>query len=147
MKTSALILCLAISFSAYSQEYSIAQKAVKAEIMQTYILPLYDGGSVADLKAGLHEDFNMYVLYNGEFSKRSKKQWMDKLVEVRSRPKKAGPKVKNTWKFLMIDITGQTAVAKVEIYRGGKLNFTDYLTLYKFEDQGWKLLSKFFTSH
>ncbi len=147
MKHIILTVLLLFSISVYGQELTPEQKAVKAEVLKTYIIPLYGGGSLDDLKAGLHEDFNMYVLYEGQFSKRSKKMWMDKMDEVRSRPKKAGPKAKNTWNFLMIDITGQTAVAKVEVFRNGKLNFTDYLTLYKFEDQGWKLLSKFFTSH
>ena len=147
MKALSITLLLFISVAAVSQSLTQEQKNVQQEITKTYLTPLYGGGDLKDLKSGLHEAFNMYVLYDGKFSKSSKKMWMDKMDEVRSRPKKSGPKAKNTWEFKIIDITGQIAMAKIEVYRDDKLNFTDYLTLYKFENEGWKILSKFFTFH
>ena len=40
-----------------------------------------------------------------------------------------------------MNVTGNTASARVEVYRDGKHTFTDYLLLYKFTD-GWKIVSK-----
>jgi NADPH-dependent 2,4-dienoyl-CoA reductase/sulfur reductase-like enzyme len=147
MKNTFLIILLCSSATIFAQDAEKEIENVKKEITDTYLKPLYAGGSLDNLKAGLPEEFDMYVLYKGELSKSSKKIWMDKMTEVRSRPKKPGPKAKNTWKFIIVDVTGQTAMAKIEVYRDGDINFTDYLTLYKFEEEGWKLLSKFFTFH
>ena len=62
-----------------------------------------------------------------------------------SRAVEAGqlPELETTAKYPMIDISGNAAVAKVELYRGGKQIFTDYLSLYKFDD-GWKIVSKIY---
>lgn len=38
------------------------------------------------------------------------------------------------------------AVARVELWRDGKHTFTDYLSLYRFDD-GWKILGKIFQRH
>ena len=44
-----------------------------------------------------------------------------------------------------MDVTGKSAVARVEIHRDGKHVFTDYLSLYQFAD-GWKIVAKIFQS-
>jgi len=46
----------------------------------------------------------------------------------------------------MVNVTGNAAVARVEIYRDGKHAFTDYLSLYKFPD-GWLIVGKIFQAH
>ena len=123
------------------------KEAIKEAVTETYINPLYMGGSLDAIREGLHEEFEMYVYIRNEFSKRSKAQWLERLEEVRAQPKNPNaPERKNTFKFALIDYTGPTAVVKLEVYRNDKLNFTDYLTLYKI-DGDWKLLSKFFTWH
>ena len=125
------------------------QKAVKKVVQESYINVLYKGGELADMEKGFHPEFNMYVLYQGKFEKRSLSQWMDKLREVRSRPKQQKKKKKknrSTYEFTLIDVTGQTAMVKLQVFRDGKIHFTDYLTLYKFEE-GWKVLTKLFSFH
>lgn len=46
-----------------------------------------------------------------------------------------------TIKFLSIDIEGKVAVTKIEFYEGSEINFIDYISLMKFEDD-WKIVSK-----
>lgn len=46
----------------------------------------------------------------------------------------------------MIDITGNAAIAKVELYQEGNKIFTDYLSLYKFKE-GWRIVSKICEDH
>jgi hypothetical protein len=53
------------------------------------------------------------------------------------------PEVETTAKYPLVDITGNAAVVKVELYREDKMIFTDYLSLYKFE-QGWRIVSKIY---
>ncbi|MCE7992979.1 MAG: nuclear transport factor 2 family protein [Roseivirga sp.] len=149
LSRNSLIISLSLLFlsaNGMAQEPS-EKEAIKQAIIQTYAHPLYGGGSLEDIRAGLHEGFEMFVLYQGEFRKSSKAEWIKRLEEVRSRPKKSNrPKVKRSYEFAMIDVTGQTAMVKLEVFQDDTLKFTDYLTLYKFED-GWKLMSKLFSFH
>jgi hypothetical protein len=50
---------------------------------------------------------------------------------------------KTTHNFLMVDVTGYTAVTKLDVYKGTVHFSTDSMLLYKFED-GWKIVSKIF---
>ena len=45
-----------------------------------------------------------------------------------------------------MDVTGNAATVRLELYRDGKHAFTDYLSLYRFPD-GWKIVSKTFQAH
>ncbi len=49
-------------------------------------------------------------------------------------------------RFPVVEISGSAAICRVEIERGGKHVFTDFLNLYKFED-GWKIVGKTFYRH
>ena len=46
----------------------------------------------------------------------------------------------------MIDITGTAAIVKIELFKGGKQIYTDYLSLYKFEE-GWRIVNKIYFKH
>ena len=59
-------------------------------------------------------------------------------------PRSPKPAIKA--EYAVVDVEGNAAVARVEIYRDGKHTFTDYLSLYKFPD-GWKIVGKIFQSH
>ena len=55
---------------------------------------------------------------------------------------------KNRWehKLPSIDVTGGVASVKVELSREGKLVYTDYLSLIKF-DSGWRIVAKVYHKH
>ena len=57
-----------------------------------------------------------------------------------------GPEHEVTGKFAHIDITGDAAIVKIELYRNSRHIYTDYLSLYKFND-GWKVVSKVYQRH
>jgi hypothetical protein len=40
-----------------------------------------------------------------------------------------------------VDVTGNSAMAKVELSKNNKLTYTDYLSLLKFE-KNWKIVGK-----
>ena len=58
----------------------------------------------------------------------------------------AEPKEKVSFKFLMVDVVGNAGFAKIEFYKGDKLAYTDFLSLYRFKD-GWKLVAKIYNQH
>jgi len=45
-----------------------------------------------------------------------------------------------------VDVVGNAGIAKIEFYKGEKLAYTDFLSLYKFND-GWKLVAKIYQEH
>ena len=47
--------------------------------------------------------------------------------------------------FSLVDVSGDAAVARVELHRDGKHTFTDYLSLYR-TGGGWRIVGKIFLS-
>ena len=154
MKTIAIALMLQFASSSFSfiqTESEIAKEleAIRHVVELCYIGVVYHGKDIAELEKGFHPEFNMYVLSGNKIDKRSLQQWMDRLKTMRSRTNSmTNSDDKNRYKheFKSIDVTGYTAVVKLEIYYDGKLKYTDYLTLHKF-DEGWKVMAKFFSQH
>ncbi|MCI0489579.1 MAG: nuclear transport factor 2 family protein [Blastocatellia bacterium] len=154
MKTFAMALMLQLASSGFSFQQSEAniakeKEAIRNIVEMSYIDVLYYGKEIDDLKKGFHPEFNMYVLSGNKIDKRSLEQWMERLEAVRARrgaTTSSDDKNRYRHEFKSIDVTDYTAVAKIEIFRDGKLEYTDYLTLYKFEE-GWRVMTKFFTQH
>jgi hypothetical protein len=71
-------------------------------------------------------------------------EWITNLEK--SRKESTAPAVKTEGKFVNVDVTGNNAVVKLELYRENKKIFTDYLVLYKFTE-GWRIVSKTFFRH
>ena len=59
---------------------------------------------------------------------------------------RTGPRPAIRHEFTTVDVTGNAATVRLELYRDGKHTFTDYLSLYRFQD-GWRIVSKIFQSH
>jgi len=123
------------------------KEAIKNVITSAYVNGLQNKGPVKDIEAGFHPGFNLLGMRNNELTKWPIYSWVqyheNKLKEDPT-PPTAEEIV--TSKFPMIDITGNAAVVKVELFKGGNQIFTDYLSLYKFEE-GWKIVSKIYFRH
>ena len=137
-----LVFCLVSLLHVKAQD-SHEANSIKELVTASYLEPLYQKGSIEKIKEGFHEGFNMYVLYKGKFSTRTRDAWIEKIKAVRTRnlPEKA-----YSWKFDMIDIAGQTAMVKLNIFEKEELKYIDYLTLYKF-NEGWKVITKQFSMY
>ena len=123
------------------------KEAIKKVIQTAYVDGLQNKGPVADIEAGFHPGFNLLGVRNDELTKWPIYSWVHyherKLEENPDPPK---PEEVVTCKFPMIDLTGNAAVVKIELFKGGNQIFTDYLSLYKFEE-GWKIVSKIYHRH
>ncbi|UCH93976.1 MAG: nuclear transport factor 2 family protein [Candidatus Aminicenantes bacterium] len=114
---------------------------IKAVIENAYIQGVHIKQEPEAMKKGFHPEFNMLVLKDGEMTKVPINQWIEKVKESKKNP---GPsKVKTTYRFSLIDVTGNAAVAKIEVYKDSIHVFTDYMSLYKFKE-GWKIVNKIF---
>ncbi|MBN1338972.1 MAG: nuclear transport factor 2 family protein [Bacteroidales bacterium] len=123
------------------------EEAIKKVIQISYVDGLQNKGKSEDIEKGFHPGFELLGINEGQLTKWPIYSWIEyhekKLAKDPSPP---ADNEKVTAKFPMIDITGDAAVVKVELYKDKNLIFTDYLSLYKFEE-GWKIVSKIYFRH
>jgi hypothetical protein len=118
--------------------------AVKAVVTSAYVEGVHRQGDPALMRAGFHPDFRMYMLRDGKVGVVTLDEWAERIGRGAKERKSPAPKVEAT--FTQVDVTGSTAIARVEVNRDGKHVFTDYLSLYKLPE-GWRIVAKTFQSH
>ena len=115
---------------------------IKKVIVEAYINGIHGTQDENIVRNGFHKDFNMLVLQDNNIDKVNVDEWLKRIQKM----KMDNPELwnaKTTYKFVLIDATGSSAVAKLDVYKGQTHFSTDYMLLYKFED-GWKIVSKIF---
>lgn len=118
-------------------------EAVKHVVTSAYIEGIQNRGSIDDIRKGFHPGFNMLRLVENDIKPLPIEEWITSIEKSRNDNQ---PRPKTTGKFVNVDITGNAAVVKLELYREDKKTFTDYLVLYKFEE-GWRIVSKTYFRH
>ena len=120
---------------------------VKQVIQDAYVNGIQNKGSLEDIERGFHPSFELIgigrdghtVWENHIYTwKESVRQFKEKNPGSVQQPVSC--------KFELVDITGNACVAKIALYKEEKKIFTDYLSLYKFND-GWRIVSKIFERH
>ena len=118
---------------------------MKEVVQSAYIEGVHAKGDPALMRKGFHPDFRMLVLKDGKMTAVPLEEWAGRLeAQNKKEPNARRPAIRAD--FPMVDVTGDAAVVKVELYRDGKHTFTDYLSLYKFAD-GWMIVGKIFQLH
>ena len=137
-----IIMAFFLSLNILAQEKPGDKEQILKTIDKAYVQGLQNGKNIENIKKGFHPGFNLLgVDQNDNLTKLPIYTWYD-MVEGRIEAGKK-PEVETTAKYPLVDITGNAAVVKVELYREGKMIFTDYLSLYKFEE-GWRIVSKIY---
>lgn len=124
---------------------STDQELVQKVVQSAYIDGIQNLGEISAIEKGFHPAFEMVYVKDGNVVKFPIGEWIEG-VKKRKADAATKPILPVTGKFIQVDLTGSVAVAKVELYREGKMIFTDYLSLYKFAD-GWRIVSKVFHRH
>jgi ketosteroid isomerase-like protein len=119
--------------------------AVKAVVQSAYVEGVHANMDAARMRQGFHPDFRMLMLRDGKMTAITLEEWIGRM-ESNAKQNPNAPKPSVRADFPVVDVTGNEAVVKVELYRDGKHAFTDYLFLYKFPE-GWKIVSKIFQSY
>lgn len=117
---------------------------VKQVVTHAYIEGIHNRGSVDEIRKGFHPTFSMLRLADNEIKPLPIEEWIANLEKAKK--ESTTPPAKTEGKFVDVDITGNAAVVKLELYRENKKVFTDYLVLYKFAE-GWRIVSKTFYRH
>jgi hypothetical protein len=143
-RRAALWAC-ALALSVVSAEANEADKeAVKAVVRSAYVEGVHVKADPALMRAGFHPDFRMFVLREGAVATVTLEEWAGRIQQGARERKGPPPEVRH--EFAIVDVSGNAAVARVELFRDGKHVFTDYLSLYKLAD-GWKIVGKTFHTH
>jgi ketosteroid isomerase-like protein len=118
---------------------------IKAVIQSAYVEGVHVKLDPTKMRKGFHPDFRMLVLKDGKMTAVSLEEWIGRMEQrEKENPNAPRPAIKAA--FPLVNVTGDAAVARVEIDRDGKHTFTDYLSLYKFAD-GWLIVGKIFQAH
>jgi len=119
-------------------------EAVKAVITSAYVEGIQNRGNVDDIRKGFHPSFTMLRLIDNEIKPYPIEEWIASIEKAKQTS--AYPTTRTEAKFISVDVTDKAAVVKLELYRENKKTFTDYLSLYKF-NEGWRIVSKIYNRH
>lgn len=125
---------------------SIAQEenqAIRDVIQSAYIDGIHNRQGLEKIHKGFHPGFEMISKRNGLLTKLPIYNWIETVERAMMDQKEPEEQNFVTAKFPMIDISGDAAVAKVELYRDDVHLFTDYMFLYRFGND-WRIVSKIY---
>ena len=117
--------------------------AIRHVIEEAYIRGIHETQDEGLVRSGFHPDFTMLVLQEDRLVKVGLDEWFVRIEDL----KQQNPEL---WaaralpEFHIIDVGGNAAVAKLDVFRGETHFSTDYMLLYRFED-GWRIVSKVFS--
>jgi hypothetical protein len=143
MKNGFLIALMSMLFFSASAQADDTE-AIKQVVTTAYIEGIQNNGKTEDIRKGFHPTFTMLRLIDNEVKPYPIEEWIAAIEKRRSEG--AVSTVRTEGKFINVEITGNAAVVKLELYREGKKTFTDYLVLYKF-NEGWRIVSKTYYRH
>lgn len=118
--------------------------AVKQVVTAAYIEGIQNNGSIDDIRKGFHPTFTMLRLIENDIKPYPIEEWIEAIEKRKAEGNTSS--VRTSGKFITVDVTGNAATVKLELYREGKKIFTDYLVLYKFTE-GWRIVSKTYYRH
>ena len=117
------------------------EAAVRQVLVDVYVEGLHVNRDLAAVQSGFHPDFVMHVYDDGHLIQAPLAMWLERLqLDGTKNPKPID------YQFDLVDVTGNSAVAKLQIFEDSKHIYTDYFGLYKFDD-GWKIVNKIFFGH
>lgn len=143
-KAGIILVLLALSITSFASE---DKAAIKQIIQEAYVEGIQNAGSLEAIDKGFHPGFELmgigkdgYTIWETHIY-----SWRERVRQKKEAPE-ASEKKQVTCQFEFIDVTGRAAIAKIYLFRNGEKIFTDYLSLYKF-DNGWRIVSKIFNRH
>lgn len=133
MKTTiiALLLCVTCSMNSFAQEsdYNLVEKTV------SYYLKGGTNNDFETLKKAFHKDATMKFISKGIYKEVNALNFFKRVI-------KSGPKQNRKTQISYINISGNTANAKLEI-EYPSFTFIDYMNLLKIDGE-WKVVNKIF---
>lgn len=141
-----IVSCLFALLLAVSAGVSVAgeadEAAVKKVVVEAYLEGVHITGDPGAMRQGFHPDFEMLMLRDGELGRMPISEWITMVEQARKKGRyDENPDV--SYEFPLVSVAGDAAVVRVEVHKDGAHVFTDFLSLYRFED-GWKIVGKIY---
>lgn len=133
------LLALLLTFSIPVSADDAAKAAIIAVVDEGYVQGVHLDADAEKVRKGMHESFVMFVRTDTGVNQVTRDAWIARL-----KPRDASaprPDVKAD--ITVLDHSGDAAIVRVNLFRGGRQVFTDYISLYRFAD-GWKMIGKTF---
>ena len=140
-----VLLVAAVTLVAGETDAEKDKAAIRKTIETAYVKGIHTDWDVELIKAGFHPAFTMFIYEDGSVRKFMIDEWV-KSIERRKQTKPEGPDYEIKSEIPLVDVTGNAAVARVELYKDGKHIYSDYMSLYRFDD-GWKIVGKIYHRH
>ncbi|MEM7549642.1 MAG: nuclear transport factor 2 family protein [Bacteroidota bacterium] len=145
--TVSLVLVLVLVATAFlSNKDQSSKEEIKQVILEGYIHGAFNELDPEAMSKTFHEDFAIFSAKGNDISRYEIKDWVNG-VEKRKNDPEFDPE-NNQWdaEFSNIDVTGNSAAVKINLSHEGRLIYTDYLSLLKFDD-GWRIVAKVYHKH
>jgi len=147
MKKTSLLLTLVLLAFTLQANAANEEEQIKKVIQTAYVDGLQNLGSIEEIEAGFHPGFNLLGVRDNLLTKFPIYSWVSRVKKQKKDNPEGRPEDRKiTCRYQSIDVTGQAAMAKIELYRQDQKLFTDYLQLYKFKE-GWRIVSKIYHRH
>ncbi len=149
-KTIALLTATVITFSLGVLNLHAAEedavKEIKRLLEESYVHGAFNELDAEALENAFHPDFAIFSPKGEDIEKYPIKSWVES-----TKKRKADPDFdasNNQWQhqFASVDVTGHAASVKIELFRGDKKVYTDYISLLRF-DSGWRVVAKVYYRH
>ena len=137
-----LAMLAVVALAPASQTIAASDRdAIEQLLVDSYIEGLFANRDEAAVRRGFHPDFVLHILDDGELVVAPLDRWLERLDLD-------GGKSESQWRHRAtnIDITGDAATARVEVFENDKHIYTDYFGFYRF-DSGWLIVNKIFAGH
>ncbi len=119
---------------------------IEQVITSSYFNGAFNDLDTVSMRKGFHPEFAIFSASGNKINRYPIDTWI-KSIEKRKQAANFDPdSQKMDCKISSLDITGGSAAAKIELSRDGKMIYTDYLSLLKFDD-GWKIAAKVYFAH
>lgn len=150
-KLAVMLLVIAVAIPLVSWAGALHERAKAEDEVRSLVLSCYIHGAFNELNPkamtkGFHPDFAIFSANGEEIERYPIKVWAESTAETKASAEFDPEKNKWDHKFAILDVTGGAASAKIELSKDGKLVFTDYLSLLKF-DSGWRIVAKVYHRH
>lgn len=145
LKTGIITVFVFVTLTSICASDKNKEESVIKVIEGAYVKGVFTVGDPVAMEEGFHEGFSLKGIRDGELSELAIAKWIE-IIKKKKADGQFPPKLKYKFEYPLVEITGTTAMVKIEIFKDDKQIYTDYILLLKFSN-GWKITDKIYFRH
>lgn len=116
---------------------------MKEVIIKGYVNGAFNALDPEEMEKAFHEEFAIFSPgENGALNRYPIDYWISQVKKQKSSSGFDPESNKIEYNFVDVELLGTSAAVTIELLKGNKVIYTDYLSLLKFDDD-WKIVAKF----